>query len=401
MSRCGGNFAAVLTPPGAGAIALVRVVGPDALSIIGALFQSHRKSSAPPSPAVHFEPNALRYGRLVANGEVIDDVLVCRIPSQDYQVVDISTHGGIRVVERVLESLERRGATIAQPNELPVPPWPTSSRIDDEIMEAMSRVRTTRAVRFLSVQRQVLSTAALEVAQQCVTDVQSACRRLREMLSGFAASRRLVEGATVAIVGPPNSGKSTLFNALVGRAVTIASPRAGTTRDWVEAWVEMEGVAIRLLDTAGIHDQAEDLERQAIEAGSAAAALADLCIWLFDGSVTPAPPPGSMLTPRGGAFILPVRNKSDLAAQQGVGGEDAVSPPEEPPIAISAATGDGIDGLVRRLLEGLGFRGFGTPAPTFFTVRQAGIAERAISDAPHSPKKARAMIIDELLASGP
>ena len=144
--------------------------------------------------------------------------------------------------------------------------------------------------------------------------------------------RQVREGFVVAICGPPNSGKSTLLNALVGQERAIVSPYAGTTRDAIEVSIELEGSLITFVDTAGMRETAEPVERIGIERTRREAGRADLTIWLQAVDARAQPEPGL-------AIDLHVSGKSDLGE---VMGSD---------IAISAATGFGLDVLKRRLQE--------------------------------------------------
>lgn len=410
MTRGPSNRSLMLTPPGAGAIAVVRIVGPDADSIVGKSFRPARRGSCrrtetqdstpDSSGSVLFAGDHLRYGRFVVDDEVIDDVIVARVPTAGVPAFDISAHGGVRVIERILEALERDGAPLCDLADSPDPVWPAKNRIEEEAVQAVSLAKTPRAIRFLAWQRRHLVPHVLDIAHLCLQNPDLAREALHALLTIRRRARYLIEGATIAIAGPPNSGKSTLFNALLGRSATLVSSAAGTTRDWVTASAEMDGVPVTLIDTAGRREPTGDLERRAIQNGWAKAAQADLCVVLFDGSqpLSPAtlevPAP---VDPR--EHRLFVANKCDLPDAW----ESIPSAPgrteTETPIRVSALSGDGLEELVAEILCCLGFAGEADTLPALLTARQVELVEQALSDLPEDPRAAESRLRCELVGS--
>lgn len=411
------NRSAVLTPPGAGAIGIVRVTGPDAASIIEKLFRplSHGLQPArisDPGPGVQRTRSSaqakacgslvtgdrIRYGRFTVENEDLDDVVVSRVSSGVPEAFDISAHGGIRVIERILEALERYGAPLSEVDEEPQAIWPVQNLIDQEALQTMSRAKTKRAVRFLAWQRQHLATYLEQAASRCRENSNQVCEELQAVVGRYPAARILIDGATVAIVGPPNSGKSTLFNRLIGRSAAIVSPRAGTTRDWVADSVEMDGIPVELVDTAGRHEiteSADGTEHQAMEGGWTIARQADLCLLVLDGSQSVSVSALELCHAcRSLPRCLPVISKLDL----GRAWDSAALPfgeaaNEESPIRVSGRTGEGVQLLTQSVLRLLGFAGRADEKPSFFTSRQKNTATRVLSDLPHRPDAAAAAIM--------
>jgi len=157
----------------------------------------------------------------------------------------------------------------------------------------------------------------------------SACRRIEAALQGASGAERLREGFVVVIAGPPNVGKSTLMNALAGRDVAITSPFAGTTRDPIEVFLDLRGLPITLVDTAGVRDSLDPIEREGVKRAQLRAERADLTLWLDDGGLARPPPPKGL--------VLHVRTKID---------RDRPANLAPGQLAISAATGEGIDALL-------------------------------------------------------
>jgi small GTP-binding protein len=338
---------------------------------------------------------------LFSEGEVIDDGIVGQAPGCEPPAFDICAHGGVRVLERILESLERLGAPLRDDDSGPSAIWPVRNLIDREAIDALRQAQTQRAVRFLAWQRQHLPPALDAAADLCLTEPARAMQTLEAMVGGFKAGRRLIEGATVAIVGPTNAGKSTLFNRLAGRSAAIVSARAGTTRDWVTASVEIDGIPLTLVDTAGQRAAEGTVEEMAIEGGLKIARDSDLCLLVFDGS-RPLPYDTAQLSrvcashrPR-----LIVLNKIDLPQrwQDGLSAGD-LGNLDDPPMYVSARNGAGVSELSQAILRMLGCSDLVDTAPCLFTTRQQKIALEAVSDLLKHPAKAELWLRNRLLGS--
>lgn len=404
MSDTRAAYSSVLTPPGAGAIAVIRVGGPDGASIIKRVFRAptreYQSAPLPPGDSLP-QPGRLRYGKFVADDEVIDDVVLSTVDIAGASVWDICTHGGVRVVERVLETLDRSGAPLRHSTERAPSVWAAFDRIEREIVEALQRARTERSVRFLARQRRTLACSLAEIAKLCRTNPARGGSALQRLLDGYDAARVLLAGATITIFGPPNTGKSTLFNRLVGRPAAVVSSRAGTTRDWVSSPIEVEGIPITLVDTAGWHGALDDLEREAVHAGLGIVRRARLALLVLDGSV-PVPDFAKLFgdepPPERGCLVIANKEDlgrewraTDLAAASGLGAE--------PLLWVSAQTGTGIKQLVKALVRMLGLESWDdhAPAPALFTVRQAELAARSLSDLPADGEAAETLIKNELI----
>jgi small GTP-binding protein len=334
----------------------------------------------------------------VVDDEVIDDVIVARVPTEGPHAFDISAHGGVRVIERILEALDQYGAPLCDSGGSRPLIWPAATLIEQEVIEGLSQAKTSRAVRFLAWQRRHLESHLRETAHFCRQDADKAKEPLQRLVTGYRAARYLVEGATVTIVGPPNSGKSTLFNHLVGRSAAIVSTQAGTTRDWVTASVEINGVPVILVDTAGRREPAADAEHRAIERGWTKAAQADLCLLLLDGSKPPsAEAIGASVRARSLACYLTVVNKVDLGLAWKTFALPLCGDKMDVAARVSARTGMGLDLLTGIVLNSLGFESWDDAAPALFTARQVETTKRVLSDLPHDPGAAEAILTGELI----
>lgn len=292
VSTPGDTIAELLTPPGAGAIGVVRVSGLHARRIVNAIGKGGTELDAGSqtcrrSRGFHalVSRGAEATGRLSLwtifdDGEPIDDVIVSTVPNAVVPTIDLCAHGGIRVLERILRSLQRQGALIADVGKERRDAFDAPTLLEREINAAIRLAKTETAVLFLARQRVLALRTLRELAASAQRDPRGARAGLERLHSTWPAVRILLRGATVALVGLPNAGKSTLFNVLTGRTVAVASPIAGTTRDWVTAEVEFDGVPITLIDTPGDRATVDPLEAEAIRVGRCRSASADLRILL-------------------------------------------------------------------------------------------------------------------------
>jgi len=362
--------ARLITPPGTGAIAVIRVTGRRAGAVVAGVFRPGAGESGE-----SWVTGRLRYGHLVDGDEWIDDAIVAWRPASELgtEAVDLCTHGGTRIVVRTLLALERQGAVVESATEGAdaAAYWPTSNPVEAEADRALARACTRRGVVFLAAQRAHLADHLCGIVRMGRSDLPAATRELRALLTRWQTNRYLLEGARVAVLGPPNSGKSTLVNRLVQREAVLTSPNAGTTRDWTAHEIAVEGVPMTVLDTAGVREPSGALEAQAIERGLAEAASADVRLLVLDRS---RPLPAGLMgrIPRGPGpqRLLAVVNKIDLPPcwqPEALTGLD-----ERAVVCLSALTGQGVEAMPGRLIALLGLSGTPEAGPNLFTASQAG-----------------------------
>jgi tRNA modification GTPase len=301
------TIAAISTPLGEGGIGIVRLSGPDARSILESVFV---RTSAP------LPPRRLTYGHVVdpTDGSLVDECLVAYLPAprtytrQD--MAEIQAHGGPVPLRRILELCLRQGARLASPGEFTVRAF-LNGRIDLAQAEAVLdvvRARTEAGLRVaveqlggrLSGEVRTVRRALLDVLAYLEASIDfgeaevpprdvgpaldQAARQLETLLAGADQGIVLRQGVRVAIVGRPNVGKSSLLNALLRVNRAIVTPIPGTTRDTLEETINLGGVPFVLIDTAGI-DQTDDLvERLGVERSRKALTQADLALVVVDGS---------------------------------------------------------------------------------------------------------------------
>jgi tRNA modification GTPase len=367
------TVAAVATAPGMGALAVVRMSGRRALAIADAVFQG----KVAPSSA---RDRSILSGEVVGrDGSALDQVLVLvmRGPASatGEDVVEITCHGGLLVPRMVLRRLVEEGARPAEPGEFTRRAF-LNGKIDlaqAEAVEEIVRASSERALRAAMGQlkgglsreigsleddilRQlVLVEADLEFPEEEVDRIDSArlgaelrlCRqRLEALVASQERGKYLRQGLTVAIVGKPNVGKSSLFNRLVGKDRVIVSDVPGTTRDVVDALVGVDGVVLRIQDTAGLRRGTDSLEKEAVRRTGEAVAEADLAVVVWEAGRAPTDEDLEILEEVAGKPRVVVVNKVDLAPAQTADVEISAG---ERALKVSALKGWGVADLLAEL----------------------------------------------------
>lgn len=364
---------ALSTARGIAGVAVVRISGPDAVSALGALVQ---RIPAPRHAAL----------RRVTDTElgVIDDAVILRFEAghsfTGEDVVEFQTHGGRATTDALLMALGRLpGLRLAEPGEFTRRAL-ENGRLDlaqvealGDLIEAETAAQRQQALRLLSGalgeraeawRSKLLRAVALieatidfadedvpvDVTPEVTALIAAVSDSIAREIAGAASAERIREGFEVAIVGPPNVGKSTLLNALAGREAAITSDVAGTTRDVIEVRMDIAGLAVTLLDTAGLRETSDAVEEIGVERALARAASADLRVILqtAEGAALPIAPEGDDIV---------VTSKADVA--QGAG------------LSISALTGEGLDELVKRIATVLESRAAGASSATHVRHRLA------------------------------
>jgi tRNA modification GTPase len=310
------TIAAIATPPGAGGIGIVRLSGPDAFAIGLRLFRAADVAYHETPPPSHL----LTYGHAIEphSGEVLDEVLATfmRAPRTYTRedVVELHAHGGPLLLRHILAAALAAGARAARPGEMTLRAF-LHGRLDLAQAEAVMALINAEsdagrrlALRQLEGALSDVIAAARVGAAEALAAIEASidfpeeevpeperedlARRIgasedevRRLLAGADRGRVLAEGLRVAIVGRPNVGKSSLLNALLRAERAIVTPFAGTTRDTIEERVALEGLALHLVDTAGLAPSDDPIERIGVERSRAAARSADLLLFVLDGSV--------------------------------------------------------------------------------------------------------------------
>ncbi len=404
---------------GRAGIAVIRVSGPDSAAALIRL-----ADRLPP-------PRRARLVRISdGNGEMLDESMVLWFPGPasftGEDVAELHLHGGRAVVEGALAALGRcRGLRLAEPGEFSRRAF-ANGKLDltaaeglADLVEAETAAQRRQALRQLGGAlgrvydgwrlRLVVALARIEAVidfadEDIPGDLEASVRRMATTLATEIAGHlddgrrgeRLREGIDIAIIGPPNAGKSSLLNALAGRAAAIVSPNPGTTRDVIEVALDLGGYPVVLADTAGLREPAEAIEREGVNRAWERARSAAIRLVVLDGALWPKFDADVLAVVDGESLL--VVNKGDLFApgaeleHVGVDGRDA--------LMVSARTGAGLDALIGTLEAMVATRFDVTAAPALTRVRHR-LALEGCRDALQrgSEESALELLADDLRAA--
>ncbi|PLT33228.1 tRNA uridine-5-carboxymethylaminomethyl(34) synthesis GTPase MnmE [Bacillus sp. V5-8f] len=337
------TITAISTPMGEGAIAIVRISGDDALFIIDNIYQGPKGKSLS-----KVDSHTIHYGHLIdpKTGEIVEEVMVSimRGPKTFTRedVVEINCHGGLVSVNRVLQLVLSQGARLAEPGEFTKRAF-LNGRIDLSQAEAVMdliRAKTDRAMNVAlgqmegrlsklirKLRQEILETLAqveVNIDYPEYDDVEEMTHRLfmekaryvgqeiEKLLRTSQQGKILREGLSTVIIGRPNVGKSSLLNSLVHENKAIVTDIPGTTRDVIEEYVNVRGVPLRLLDTAGIRETEDIVERIGVERSRAVLKEADLILLVLNYSDDLTPEDEMLFEAVKGMDVIVIVNKTDL-----------------------------------------------------------------------------------------
>lgn len=370
---------ALATAPGRAGIGIVRISGKNLTSIIQALFKKALKPRQAYLLALHD-----------SDDQVIDKLIAIYYSAPasftGEDVLELQCHGGPQLLElvmrRCIELGKNEGLVMAEPGEFSLRAF-LNNKIDlaqaeaiADLIDAQSEAAVIGASRSLQgafsdeinalieeiTQLRILVESTLDFPEEEIEFLENAQAlqrllavktKIQTLLSGAKQGKILRDGIQLVLVGAPNVGKSSLLNRLAGEDVAIVTPIAGTTRDRVKESIQIEGVPMHIIDTAGLRETADEVEEKGIERTWEAIRLADLVIFLT--SPNTQTESGDLraqimdaLPPR--CPVLELMNKSDLLAKSPSTAKNEV-------LLISAKTGQGIDALKKKILEMVGWNG--------------------------------------------
>jgi len=364
------TIVAPATPGGMGAVSIVRLSGPDAFRIAA------RLTGLSPSDA---PPRTLRRCSVRdASGEILDTALVVFFPGPHSftgeDLVEIHLHGNPVVVETVVRAACAAGAVPAEPGEFSRRAFHRgkmdltqaeglcdliAARTEEAARSALRQMRGGIREEVVPLRERLLSLltlqeAAIDFAEEddvpAITSLQLTERvseimgRLGELLRSYEAGRRFRDGAAVVIAGVTNVGKSRLLNRLAGEERAIVTETPGTTRDYLHADVSIGGVPVTLIDTAGLRETADPVEREGVRRSREIVATADLVLFVLDGSRAASAGDRSAYEEIASLPHLVLLNKSDLAPVEE--GSGFAGTGKRGALRLSAKTGEGIGELV-------------------------------------------------------
>ena len=372
------TIAAISTAPGEGAIGIVRISGDLAISIASSIYQCGTKKLE------EQKTHTIHYGHIVdpKSGEVYDEVMVSvlRAPKTFTRedIVEINCHGGIVAINRVLQLVLRMGARLAEPGEFTKRAF-LNGRIDLSQAEAVMdliRAKTDKSMQLAmrqldgqlshliqNLRQEILNTLAQvevnidypeyddveEMTLQLLREkTQQVLRGIRALLNTASQGKILRDGLKTAIVGRPNVGKSSLLNVLLREEKAIVTDIAGTTRDTIEEYVNVRGVPLQLIDTAGIRETDDVVEKIGVERSRKALKEADFVLLLLNQSETLQEEDIRLLETTKGMKRIILFNKTDLPSKLST--EDiAPYAQDEEIVTTSMLNKEGIDQLEEKI----------------------------------------------------
>ena len=372
------TIAAISTAPGEGAIGIVRISGDLAISIASSIYQCGTKQLE------EQKTHTIHYGHIVdpKSGEVYDEVMVSvlRAPKTFTRedIVEINCHGGIVAINRVLQLVLRMGARLAEPGEFTKRAF-LNGRIDLSQAEAVMdliRAKTDKSMQLAmrqldgqlsnliqNLRQEILNTLAQvevnidypeyddveEMTLQLLREkTQQVLQGIRALLNTASQGKILRDGLKTAIVGRPNVGKSSLLNVLLREEKAIVTDIAGTTRDTIEEYVNVRGVPLQLIDTAGIRETDDVVEKIGVERSRKALKEADFVLLLLNQSETLQEEDIRLLETTKGMKRIILFNKTDLPSKLS---KEDIAPyaNEDEIVTTSMLNKEGIDQLEEKI----------------------------------------------------
>ena len=396
------TIVAIATPPGRGGIGVVRLSGPEACAITARLTRRDEP----------FVPRHATFTRVFARetGMPVDQVVVTWFEApHSYtgdDVLEISGHGSPMLLGRIVELAMAEGARPAEPGEFTLRAY-LNGRLDLAQAEAVADlVDAVTPLQARAAMDQLEGTLTGEIAaidaalfdlcarleasldfpeedfhfvmrEAAIAELQGIDERLARLFDAGRAGRVIREGRTVAIVGRPNAGKSSLFNALVGAARAIVTNVPGTTRDLVTERVDIGGLAVTLVDTAGLRDARDAIEAEGIARAHQAQSVAALTLIVVDGSAPIDSTEMEMIdrAHASSAATIVVRSKADLPAAWGEADE---IPMAAALVGVSVVTGSGLAELRERVVAALTEREDLRDLPVITNARHLALVEVAL-----------------------
>jgi tRNA modification GTPase len=305
------TIVAVITPPGEGGIAALRISGPESLKYLKSHFISRSKKKLK-----KFPPFYMRYGYFMnSTDEIIDEVMAVYMPrGKSYtgmEQVEIFCHGGQKVVELIQDVIVKSGARVAEPGEFTKLAF-LNGRIDLTKAESVAEIIAANTDSSFETAREHLLgaysehvdmlrdslidiTAEVEASidypeedidpaekSLLLNQLDTLINKIKNLAETYIGGRIINEGFKIAIAGRPNAGKSSLFNLLLRQQRALVTPTPGTTRDYLSEWIEMDGFKVNIIDTAGLREKGGKIEKAGQDSAKKIIESSDLVLWIFD-----------------------------------------------------------------------------------------------------------------------
>jgi len=385
------TICAIATAQGVGAISIIRISGDDAISISNKIFKGKNLEKV--------NSHTINYGHIVNDiGEIIDEVLVSVMKSPKTftreDVVEINTHGGIAPTNKVLELLLENGCRLAEPGEFTKRAF-LNGRIDlleaEAVMDMIdSKTETQRKMaanqingktsnlinELRSDMIQIISNINVNIDYPEYDDVdiitndvmipkiQKLKERLSKILKESENGKIIKNGIKTSIIGRPNVGKSSLLNALLEEEKAIVTDIAGTTRDIVEGQININGIILDMIDTAGIRETEDKIEAIGVEKSLKIMEESDLILFMLNNNEELTDDIEELLNKLENKKYIVIINKNDLAP---ILDRNKLNIPKDKIIDISVANNQGIDELKEKIIEMFNINEIESKDPTYLS----------------------------------
>jgi len=387
------TIAAVSTPPGIGGISIIRISGSECLKVLQKIFTT---STEPEEMRSHH----IYYGKIYDEKALIDEVLVSVFKKPNSftgeDVLEISCHGGSFVTQRVLQTILKNGARHAEKGEFTKRAF-LNGKIDLTEAEAVIDIihaSTKHSLESALFQLEGKLHHAIKLILDDISTIRSEIEldidfsgqglehkkyedyhnilkeikaRIKRLIATAHEGLILHDGYRVVIAGPPNAGKSSVFNRIIENERAIVTEIPGTTRDYIEEDIALESYLVKIFDTAGLRERADEIERFGIEKAYKILKNAHLILWIEDCTVSRE----TSIPSFEGTKFISVLNKSDLIEKQEIEAGES--------ILVSAKTGNGINELKHKVIENIDVSKYDLSDGLITNSRQLSAAEKSLS----------------------
>lgn len=372
------TIAAIATGMSNSGIGIIRISGPQAIEVVDKLFVSKKGNKK----LINMKSHTIHYGNIVFDGDVLDEVLVIIMKAPNTytreDVVEIDCHGGVYVMKKILNAVFKSGARPAEPGEFTKRAF-LNGRIDLSQAEAVIDIINSKnqyalrnslkqlngklSEKISEIRAEILENiafieAALDDPEHISLDnfgdkllitVENAVNKVDNLLKTVENGKLFTQGVKTVIIGKPNAGKSSILNVLSGRERAIVTDIAGTTRDVLEEQINLDGITLNLVDTAGIRKTCDVVEEIGVERAKAIAKEADLILYVVDSSTTMDENDYEILSLIKDYKTVILLNKTDLT---GVTSEEDINKIiDAKVIPVSAKEQTGIEILSQHIVE--------------------------------------------------
>jgi tRNA modification GTPase len=339
------TIAAISTAPGIGGIGIIRISGDNAFEITERLFKGKKNLK-------DMKSHTISYGKIIdpKSGDTVDEVLVSKMKKPNTftreDVVEINCHGGTTVLRRILELVLGEGARLAEPGEFTKRAFLNgridlsqaeavidliNSKTDESSKAALNQLEGKLSDKIRKARTKLIELIAhIEVTvdypeydiedvtgQQINNELKAIRQKLVKITEGFERGRIIREGINAVIIGKPNVGKSSLLNELTGKNKAIVTEIPGTTRDIIEEYISINGIPVKIIDTAGIRETEDTVEKIGVERAKNAIKTADLIIMMIDAAEGMREEDQKILSTLKDKKIILIINKIDLVDETG------------------------------------------------------------------------------------